>query len=343
MGLGVVWFTVKERRWRIGFFGKFSWMGVERFWDSGNCTISIAKSFSNDCLIVVRSNRSLYSSFMGKKVVLRYMLSFEISKVPANPRTEIYVAIHKRFIKGRGRVSKKRWILQLDDKHWIWEWVQEGKDITNSTIYQLYCKIVKTLKQSFEVNIQVQKNMFIKEEEVLPVIYQPSVDALKNFVREIHCAKQSPDVYGTYIIEVSLLFNNERLRQHGLFNSIYKSIRYLIYGRTMDIETFKIHVHKNSADNYFTFEGIYSGHNGINADSTHGDKKLPLSKHSIKYYFINQNHPIVFINTSNHAMAEYDTNNKLWKWEYIPWLTNTPVKYGTLTRKELEKKIKKSK
>jgi hypothetical protein len=35
---------------------------------------------------------------------------------------------------------------------------------------------------------------------------------------------------------------------------------------------------------------------------------------SVKYYFMDWNHPVVFFNTSNHAMAEHDTNDRVWKW-----------------------------
>ena len=67
--------------------------------------------------------------------------------------------------------------------------------------------------------------------------------------------------------------------------------------------------------------------NEMNADSIHGDETPPPApKHPIKYYFVNHQHPVVFINTSNHAMAEYDTNDRIWKWEYIPWLNDAPVK-----------------
>jgi hypothetical protein len=50
-------------------------------------------------------------------------------------------------------------------------------------------------------------------DDFVPIIYQPAVDSLKNFVREVHCAKiirrdSSVD------IEVSLVFNNEELRHY---------------------------------------------------------------------------------------------------------------------------------
>ena len=338
-----VWFTVKEQRWKIGFFGRFFWTGEEQFWDSDNCTISIARTLKEQCLIVVRSSQTKYSHYMQKDVVLRYMLGFEISAIPQEPHTETYTARNNISKKRNG--PKERWVLQLDGKHWIWEWAQKGKDIKNSTIYRLYREIVDELTNRFIHPDNIFKTQVeMPSVDLIPVIYQPSVDALDNFVREVHCAKNTPNPDGSYTMEVSILFNNERLRQHGILNSIYECIRRIIYGRIMDLESFQITIAKNPADNHFLFEGIYSGNNELNADSIHGDKAPPPPpKRPIKYYFINQSHPVVFINTSNHAMAEHDTNNRLWKWEYLPWLSDAPIKFGSMTRKELEANLKKSK
>lgn len=97
---------------------------------------------------------------------------------------------------------------------------------------------------------------------------------------------------------------------------------------------------KDEASDRFTFAGIYSNEEELNADSIHGDRILPAPEHSIKYYFVDRNHPVVFINTSNHAMAEHDTNDRIWKWEYIPWLNDAPIKFGSMTRLEIEQSLK---
>lgn len=159
-----------------------------------------------------------------------------------------------------------------------------------------------------------------------------------NFVREIHCA-QSKRVNGSYEVEVTIIFNNEQLRRHAYVNKIYKIVRQLLFGRILDIETFHILFRKDVTNNKFIFENIYSDDYQLEEDSIHGDPP-PAPEHSIKYYFSNYNHPIVFINTSNHAMAEHDTNHRLWKWEYIPWVNNAPIKLGNKTRKEIEKGFK---
>ena len=55
-------------------------------------------------------------------------------------------------------------------------------------------------------------------------------------------------------------------------------------------------------------------------DSIHGDDKFSIPvRRNISNYFADDFHPVVFINTSNHAMAEKDNNDTLWKWEYRPF------------------------
>jgi hypothetical protein len=336
-----VWFTVKEKKWKVGFFGKFSWTGKEELWDSDNCTINLARTLKDQFLVVVRSSQTKYSSFMGKEVSLRYMIGFELLGKPSEPKTEIYTA--RNNIPDRREGPKERWVLQLDDKHWIWQWSQQGKDLANSTIYRLYQEIVNELVHPSlsPDNIFCNAEVDLEDNRVIPVIYQPSVDALKNFVREVHCSKGPSNPDGSYEIEVSILFNNERLRQHGILNSLYTVIRRLRYGRVMDLESFKILIDKEPESDRFTFAGIYSDKWDMNEDSIHGDKTPPPApQRPIKYYFENPKHPVVFVNTSNHAMAEIDNNDKIWKWEYVPWANDAPIKFGSRSRREIEEALR---
>jgi len=52
------------------------------------------------------------------------------------------------------------------------------------------------------------------------------------------------------------------------------------------------------------------------------------AKDHIKNFYADANHPVIFVNTSNHAMAEYDNNPQFWKWEYAGWEKNTPLIVG---------------
>ena len=49
---------------------------------------------------------------------------------------------------------------------------------------------------------------------------------------------------------------------------------------------------------------------------------------------------MIFVNTSNHALAPHDNNHDLWKWEYVPWSKKIPIKLGTKTRQEVENEFK---
>jgi hypothetical protein len=175
------------------------------------------------------------------------------------------------------------------------------------------------------------------KEPIIPIIYQPSVDGLKNFLREIHCAQKDLDEAKSEV-EVTLVFNNEQLRNHSWLDSIYKLIRIFRYNRFNDVETFKIRINRQDpGKNCFIFKNIYSDSNGLNEDSIHGDPPCDVEvEHPIGYYFVDYNHPVVFVNTSNHAMAEHDTNHMLWKWEYVPGVPDSPLVLGSKSREDVD-------
>lgn len=153
------------------------------------------------------------------------------------------------------------------------------------------------------------------------VIYQPRIDAWNYFLREIN-VHQKPE--GDY--EITLVFEDGVLRKNAIFDFIYRLFRRAFYRRTKDIETFYIHPKIES----FRFPGIYSGDDTLFDGSTHYDKGKEgnIQHRKIKYYFQDQNHPIVFVNTSNHALAPHDNNHDLWKWEYTPWIDKIPWRHG---------------
>ncbi|MHC1631963.1 MAG: hypothetical protein ACXQT4_06760 [Methanotrichaceae archaeon] len=317
----------------------------------------MAKAPENRLRIVVRSNTNKNHIYIkgNKPVTLRFMLGFDISRV-SEPETEHPdPKIDPEIWTG----PKDRWVFQLDDDYWIWDWAKKDCNIRSSNVYRLYQQISEELSRGssntpkersdeiFDLELENQNDKVVlehiakQENKIIPIIYQPAVDCMKNFVREVHCA-QSKQANWVYEVEVMIIFNNEQLRKHAYFNKIYEEIRRQLYDRTLDIETFKIRIDtKNPSNNKFIFENIYSnGHDLVN-DSIHGDKPSgnPPKEHNIRYYFANHNHPIVFINTSNHAMAEHDSNHRLWKWEYIPGVKDAPIIFGKKTRKEIDKEF----
>ena len=164
----------------------------------------------------------------------------------------------------------------------------------------------------------------------VPVIYQPRIDAWNYFLREINVHQDSNGNY-----EITLVLEDEVLRKNAIFNSLYRLFRIAFYRRTKDIETFYIDPKNES----FRFPGIYSGDDTLFDDSTHFDKEGKDRRthyHKIKYYFQDNNHPVVFVNTSNHALAPHDNNHDLWKWEYTPWINTIPIRLGNKTKEETE-------
>jgi hypothetical protein len=196
-----------------------------------------------------------------------------------------------------------------------------------------------SIKSDNIFDIDVEKN-----DDIIPVIYQPAVDSLKNFVREVHCAKKSIDSYGSYEVEVTIIFNDEHLQKHNIsiIDNLYRSFRRETYGRIFDIETFKIIGKKDTFEKKFIFENIYSDNNQLEEDSVHGDKTPPPAPlRRVEFLFMNADHPVVFVNTANHALAGHDANRRLWKWEYIPWLKDAPIVFGNKTREEINGEFRK--
>ena len=183
----------------------------------------------------------------------------------------------------------------------------------------LLLEINQTMKKPTRAANIIDPEYYEKYLKMMPVVYQPNIDAWKNILREIQVHKAG-DCH-----EVTLVFEDENLREHGIFDFIYRIYRFFKYRRTVDIETFQIQ------DRQFNFKKIYSGDHTLFKDSIHETKKV-----AIKYYFQDENHPVVFVNTSNHALAEKDNNHDFWKREYVPWSKKTPIKHGEKTRKDIE-------
>jgi len=384
----LVWFSHLEKEFQvvdIGLKKLFQWKENEppKMWDWDNCTVSRAKVLSDGKVrIVIRSKTNRNSDYMGRiPVELRYMLGIDIASVsePYSERYELTSSKRKKLPLSAKKTSHKRWVCKLDEKYWIWQWAKKGIDIKSSQVFLLYEDIknfleeARSIKNSYSGSIKSGNNIFKvyldeRFDDIVPIIYQPAIDSLKNFVREVHCAKlvghnSSVDV------EVSLLFNNEELRRHKYLDRIYSKIRLVLFGRTRDVETFKIHLvkhkdeksqknnihdnvmneednnrsenkkndknNKKNSNNYFVFEGIYSGQYNIEYDTIHLDKP-PAPKRPIEYYFLDHYHPIIFINTANHAMGEHDNNHDIWKWEYVPWIKKAPIKLGFKSRKDID-------
>ena len=342
-----VWFShwTKEYRVRPGVRRPvFEWLEdrppIKMDWD--NCHVDIVGHSSGMARFVVRSRATKNSEYMGDiPVQLRFMLTVDVdAKEIGEPALEKDYKIEspkrKHVPPSVRETPHDRWVLRLGSDAEVWEWTRSDRTITSTEVWRLYEKIRASLEKPGSLG-NIFRTGVKAFESVVPVVYQPAVDSLDNFMREIHCHATVEE--DTADLSVSLVFNNEQLRKFGLADGIYRWIRRFLYGRSIDIETFRIHFVRDKLDsNYFVFQGIYSGDYGLHYDTIHLDGTLTERK--VEYYFVDQRHAAVFVNTSNHALAGHDNNLQLWKWEYVPWADKSPVVLGTKSREELDREFR---
>jgi hypothetical protein len=311
-------------------------------WD--NCSISAFPTDGGKVRVNVRRKNIQYSMYMKKNIEIKFLYSFVISSV-REPVVEKYDQSSNCCRNDTGQ--QFRWAIHLEkegDEHQdrkecsIWQWAPKA-EITQSKIFRLFRDIEKKLKKSSDsiINLDDVDKETDDNKLMMPVIVQPSTDGWKNYVRQVHCVEvnDSED-------EVTLVFNDEHLRKHSILESFYRFLRPYLYGRLTDIESFRVIRERNTAS-YCVFPGIYSGKSNIMEDSIHGDKEWFLQKaprRRVKYHYSNKMHPIIFINSANHAIAELDNNQTLWKWEFVAWKPDSPIVYGNKSRKDIEELVK---
>lgn len=344
----LLWFThvTTEYEVRGGSHKEFVWMTespkIKLDWD--NCTVDVAGMLPDgSARFVIRSSSNRNSDYMGDiPVKLRYMLALDVDpSTISEPRTERNYSLadskRKRLPDSVRIKPHDRWVFDLGGNAQLWEWTRQDADLKSSRVYMVHDSIRRFLDSPDRHQDKIIRVAAERLDEIIPVIYQPAVDSLDNFLRETHCHGsvdgEAPNV------EVSLMFNNEQLRKFKYADGIYRWFRKLFYGRQIDIETFRIHFVRDRADkNYFVFQSIYSGNHGLEYDTIHLDKEY--QEREIEYYFMDYFHPEVFVNTSNHAMAGHDNNPELWKWEYLSWVERAPVVLGKKSRHELNRQFK---
>jgi hypothetical protein len=339
----LIWFSHRGAEYEVKEMGDkkiVEFTNRVKTFDWDNCTIQIAHSPIKRLRIFIRGHENKFSDYNKKVVKPTFLLAIDIDTIVMPTEQSYQIGSERKELETLHSKTFSRYVFQLDNDYWIWEWKKNYSDIKQSVVYGIYEQITTFLsnppKQQLESGSIIAVSPVLHDDkDPLPVVYQPAIDELKNFVREIHCCETQDD-RGKYI-EVSIMFNNEELRRHKSINALYEKFRLWFYGRNIDIETFRIYLPTAQYNhNYFTFERIYSGDYGIVEDTIHGDDIPPTPKRDISYYFMDQFHPVIFINTSNHAMAEKDNNSTLWKWEYQPFEEKSPVVFGTKSRKEID-------
>lgn len=333
----------------------FSYTGSSRKdlkpWHWKNCKISFKKISDDTLRFMVKRTKNIFldsntklrwdkkNSSTGSKLniyTLHYFIHFDVklSLLPDMIHEEnIEVQIYGK--KGNGD-KKDCWVLYLDSQHKIWQW----KDVKNETKNNI-TKTLESIKlESVKIkddpqhfsHIDVQKRQTELDISIQPVIYHPARDLsgehVRNYIQEIHLA---PSKTHNKIL-VTIVYNDERLRENAWLDRIYRIFRKLRHGRTFDVESFSL-VLEDGYPAKFDFPDIYSGDNKLEKDSIHCNKCATI----IDHYFSNHRYrPVVFINTSNHAMAGTDNNCNKWKIEYRLWEEQCPIYLGTNSRCEIE-------
>lgn len=282
-----------------------AWRNEEKNWNYHECDVKVFGMNNNRARIVVRRKKSGYSKFAGSEFEMNLMMGF----IASNVRKE--EVNYKNILVFDIEQSDDKYHRDLKDVR-IWsDYEHETEDLYNT--------ILQKRNNDSDSNI-IESDFLERHNSMVPVIYQPKIDAWENFLREVHVHRKEDDSF-----QITLIFQDEMLRKHGILDGIYRYIRLIKYKRIVDIEDFSY------KDNQFYFGDIYSGDSNLFDDSIHNRETI-----STKYYFQDNNHPVIFVNTSNHALAPHDNNHDLWKWEYVPWSQNTPVKLGTKSRQEIE-------
>lgn len=288
---------LKEHSRRLG------WKNKEKSHLYENCTVDVVGMDNDKTRVILRREITGHSTFVNSDFTLNLMMGIIVTKV-----------IKK---------SEFQLILELQQSNDLQHRDLKDVRITSKNkedISKLESEMVKKMGNPPDDATIIDPGSIKKFPEMMPVVYQPEIDAWLNILREIQVNKKD----GYY--EITLVFEDENLRKHGIFDFFYRFVRLFKYRRTVDIESFRVQ------DNDFHFDGIYSGKHILFDDSIHETAQV-----SIKYYFQDSNHPVVFVNTSNHALAESDNNHDFWKREYVAWDDDVPVKFGNKTRIDTEK------
>ncbi len=346
-GTDLTWFSHLGTEYEVRVVGhnKFVELKSEenevKVFDWDNCSVQMARSPIRKLRLFVRGHVYRYSDYNKKIVRPTFLLSIDIDSIAPPTEDEYQIGSERKDLKSLYHKRYRRFVFGLDNRYWIWEWSKNYDDIKHSKVYLIYIQMVEYLNNLSERPAEnsnlIAASFLHTDKDLIPALYQPAIDELKNFVREIHCSKISYDDNHTFV-EVSIMFNNEQLRRHKVLNKFYEKFRLFFYGRIIDIESFRIYSTTAQSDKpYFTFDRIYSEDHGIEEDNVHGDSEFSVSKKRYIYtYFADHFHPVVFINTSNHAMAEKDNNVTLWKWEYRPFDDKSPVIFGAKSRDEID-------
>jgi len=170
--------------------------------------------------------------------------------------------------------------------------------------------------------------------DYLPKLYQPTSDINNgNGLIKTYAKVFDENVYGyylpgKYIIEVTYVFNDE---DHPTLDSAYDWYRYIAWGRFEDMETFFLVVDKSTGSIsrlsfiglqiywWSPFYGEWKSISPIYSGSATWDTAAH-ERAKIYSFSTTGAHPIIYVNTWNHAMGENDNNPSMADTAFSTWL-----------------------
>ena len=222
-----IWFSYKQKeyaakripkffKWTEQFFSPkilFGWSDYEKQWDWGNCQFSVVGNDADSARVAVRRQKTLdrNDALSGNKIWL--MLGIDVTAVEKpefqnyhkpgkNPQQSLEQTITRWEIKitNRNQVDSETFINNV----YIWVKSDDSQNIPPKLL-DLYEEIqskIGTTRTSNVFDVDSQHN-----EHIFPVIYQPRVDTLHNYIRAIFWDRQENE------IEISVVFNDEQLKR----------------------------------------------------------------------------------------------------------------------------------
>ena len=170
-----IWFSHQVSKYEveeIDTFAKFKGTNEQILLDWDKCILQvIGRLPDNSIRIVLRSKSTKNSGYMGKDVRIRYMMGIDIRSI-SPPIIESYTLSEDNF-KVRDNFDKKiiqpknnqRVVFQLDDRYWIWDWLEDNTDIKTTNIYKIYEYILS--RNQFHKSIQKRSiSCRLEDEEI---------------------------------------------------------------------------------------------------------------------------------------------------------------------------------
>ncbi len=215
IGDNLTWFSHIGNEYEVSAVGNkkiVEFRSTEKIFDWDNCSIQITRSPLKQLRIFIRGQAHRYSDYHKMIVKPIFFLSIDIDSITPPTEDEYQIGMERKDLKSLHSRHFRRYVFALDGRYWIWEWKKDYADIKQSKVYLIYKKILENLDNLIQKKVE-NENLIVAafphtDNDLIPAIYQPAIDQLKNFVREIHCSKISDDNKPIFI-EVSIMFNNE--------------------------------------------------------------------------------------------------------------------------------------